>query len=124
MKSTFRVFAVVAVAGLSVLVLSQAPAQAQYRHPVGAPVVPYRPAAPRAFVTTPPPIIPYANSYTYLPNGLNLNQAAALNALRIQTRLYRSLYAPYYPAPYGVYPYVAPAVPYYTPGIPYNPYLP
>jgi hypothetical protein len=124
MKTSSRAFAVVALVGLSVFVLSLAPAQAQYRRPVGAPVVPYRPVAPRAFVTTPPPIIPYARSYTYLPNGLNLNQATALNALRIQTRLYGSLYGPYYGAPYAVNPYLTPGVPYYTPGIPYNPYLP
>ena len=93
----------------------QTPAQAQFRRSVVAPGLPFRAVPPRALVATPPALVPYANSYSYLPNGLNLNQAAALNALRIQTQLYNSLYTPYY-APVRV--------PYYTPGITYNAYTP
>jgi hypothetical protein len=137
MNRSRRTFVLVALAGLGLLVLAHAPAQAQFRRPVPAPIPPVRPVpapippvrpvpapippvrpvVPRAFVTTPPPIVPYANSFTYLPSGLNLNQAAALNALRVQTRLYNSLYYPYYLPGYSSL-----NIPYYGPGIFYNPF--
>ena len=126
MNRSWRTFTLVALLVLSVLVLAQMPAQAQYRRPYYPvvrplyvpPVVPY--IAPRAFVATPPPIVPYANSFTYTPLGLNLNQVAALNVLRIQTQLYNSLYNPYYL--YG-YPYTLQGpINYNTPGVAYNPY--
>lgn len=125
MNRSWRTFTLVAFLGLSVLVLAQRPAQAQYRRPYFPVVRPYVPYVvpyipPRAFVATPPPIVPYANSYTYTPLGLNLNQVAALNVLRIQTQLYNSLYNPYY----AMYPYsyATPGLNYYNPGIAYNPY--
>jgi hypothetical protein len=110
MNRSWRTFTLVAFLGLSGLFLAQSSAHAQYRRPY-VPVVrppyfaPYIP--PRALVATPPPIVPYANSFTYTPYGLNLNQAAALNALRIQTQLYN---------PYSLYGYT-------TPGLYYNSYL-
>jgi len=118
MNRSWRTFVLVALVGLSVLVLAQAPAQAQFRRLPGARIPPYRVVAPRAFVATPPAIVPYAGSYTYLPSGLNLNQAAALNALRIQTQLYNPLYNPYYLSGYPTG-----NVPYYGSGVPYNPYF-
>jgi hypothetical protein len=126
MNRSWRTITLMALVGLGVLVLAQAPAQAQYRAPfVRPPVAPLLPPSPRAFVATPPPVIPLANSYTYLypqgvPSGLNLNQVAALNALRIQTRLYNSLYSPYRTI-YGTPIY--PMNPYLT-GVLYNPYNP
>jgi hypothetical protein len=124
MKSLWRPFALVALVGLGVLVVAQTPAQAQYRRPVTAPVPSLRPVPPRTLVTTPPPIVPYANSFTYLPSGLNLNQAAALNALRIQTQLYSSLYYPYFAPRYLMNPYLTPGLSYYAPGVAYTPYTP
>ena len=111
MNRSWRTFVLVAVVGLSVLVLAQAPAQAQYRRLPGARVPAYRPVAPRA-------IVPYARSYTYGSYGWNLNRAAGLNALGFQTGLYNSLYNPYYLPGYSSL-----NVPYYGPGIPYNPYF-
>lgn len=124
MNCSRRTFTLVAFLGLSVLILVQMPAHAQYRRPYYPvvrpyyvpPVVPY--ITPRAFVATPPPIVPYANSFTYTPSGLNLNQVAALNALRIQTQLYNSLYNPYY----SPYLYGTSGLSYYAPGVAYNPY--
>lgn len=123
MNRSWRAFSLAALLGLAVVVVAQAPAQAQYRRPFAPPPVrPYIPPAPRAFVATPPPVVPYANSYTYLPSGLNLNQAATLNALRIQTQLYNSLYNPYSTYNYPIYSNPTLYNPYYTPGIAYSPY--
>ncbi len=139
MNRSWRFFGLVSLLGLVGLALSQASIQAQFRPPYGPirpyapvrpfvpmvrpyvpPVVPYIP--PRAFVATPPPIIPYANSFTYTPLGLNLNQVAALNTLRIQTQLYNALYNPFNPYFYPTYnPYVTTGIPYYNP-YNYNPY--
>lgn len=124
MNRSCRTFVLVALVGLGLLVLAQAPAQAQFRRPVVPPVPTFRPAAPRAVVTTPPPLVPYTNSFTYLPSGLNLNQAAALNALRIQTRLYNSLYNPYYLGLYPTINYPTVSVTTYQPGIIYSPSSP
>lgn len=121
MNRSYRTFVLIALVGLGLVALAQAPAQAQYRRPI-VPVVPYRPLPPRAVVTTPPPVVPYANSYTYLPNGLNLNQAAALNAMRLQAQVYNSLYNPYYQLGYPGLAYPIANVPYYRPGIVTNPY--
>ena len=132
MNRSWRTFTLVALLGLSVLILAQAPAQAQYRRPFipvvrpyyVPPIVPYIPPL-RAFVAVPPPIVPYANSFAYTPLGLNLNQVAALNILRIQTQLYNSLYNPYFSPFYSTYPYYSPSMQYstyYAPGITYTPY--
>jgi hypothetical protein len=131
MNRSWRFFGLAALLAFVGLVWTQASAMAQFRppyvpvrpyvpvvRPYVPPVVPYVP--PRALVATPPPIIPYSNSFTYTPLGLNLNQVAALNALRIQVQLYNSLYNPYNPYFYPVYsPYVTS---YYTPYYvnPYN----
>jgi hypothetical protein len=89
MNRSWRRFTLGALVGLSVLVLAQAPAQAQYRRSVFPAAVPIRPVPPQALVTTPLPIVPYSNALMYRPYGLNANQTAAYNAyLRNQTLAY------------------------------------
>jgi hypothetical protein len=119
MKRSYRVFAVVALSGLSVLFLASAPARAQYRPPYSPSVSLLTPRVPqRALVATPPAIVPYANSYSYLPSGLNLNQATYLNAMRTT---YSSPYTPYLSPRYMANPYVYTVGPYSS-GLLYNPY--
>jgi hypothetical protein len=142
MKNLWRNVAVVALLGSGLVLLAQAPVQAQYRRPMIGPVFPpILPPAPRALVATPPPILPYTYSNPLLlQQSINLNRLAATNAyyqnqtLLLQSQLYNPLFnpltspyrSPYLTPGYSTYPYVTPNYLYtagvINPGLPYNPY--
>lgn len=132
MKTVLHRFALSALAGLSILALSQTPVHAQYRRvppprplppvrPVPVvPVVPvtpiYRPA-PRLPITT-PPITSYTNPY--IMPGLTVNQLGILSALSADPTmlpLINSYYNMYRPISITT---VSPTVPFTTPYVPYT----
>jgi hypothetical protein len=101
MKRSYRVFSVVALSGLCLLFLASAPARAQY-----------------PLIATAPGLVADLNSYSYMPAGMNLNQATYLNSMQAA---YGSLYTNYPSPRYMTNPSVYFSGPYSS-GLLYNPY--
>ena len=83
MNRSWRLFTLGALIGLSVLVLAQAPVQAQYYRPMFRPG---RPIPPQALVMARPPLVPYTNPFMSAPPIGSRSQTAAYQIyLRNQT---------------------------------------